>query len=631
MRSSAASAYTRAALTGAAFALVVEVTLLLQGGPLFGYEPLGDVFDAQARSFLQGRWDVPPDVIKIEGFEIDGRTYTYFGPVPAILRLPIVALTEAWDGRLTRLSMLLAWAVTLAAAAHLSWWARRARRGDEPVGRAERALVALFVFGVGAGSSVTYLTSRPSVFHEAIAWGVALAVVAVDAVLAWSQRRTILRLVAAVALATAALLSRASVGAAPALAMGFVLLGDVVGGLRRRHLAAVARAVATGLVLLVPLAAYAAVNHARFGTAFTLPYDRHRVSMVVEHRRDVLEANGGTIQGPQFLPTTALHYVRPDALGVDGAFPWIDFPRPARVIGGVLMDQIDVASSVPSSMPALTVLGAIGAVAAFRDRRLRAFRPLLAGTAGCVVVTLAIGFIAQRYTADAVPFLVVAAAVAVPVLAARTSHRRSMVLVAALLVAASTAITAALTIQFQQHYGFLTAPHLRAALAQRQLDLPAAERPVVVRTTDVLPDPRGRDRTFAVVGDCAGLYRSDGVAWQAIEGTPATGHFRVGVRPGATPVELVAGITVRRVGGDVVVERGAAPTRAIAAAPGERVVLDVVADTLVGFVDVRHRDELVLSDYYLDQRSGETIRSSTRVEVLPSSTPVCDSLVGRSS
>lgn len=623
--------YGRAAALGGAIALVVELALLLSGGPFFGYEPLGDVFDAQARSFLQGRWDIPPDVIKIEGFIVDGRTYTYFGPVPALLRLPIVAFTDAWDGRLTRLSLLVAWAVTIAFAVRISWRARRAVAGDAPVGRFEQVMIGLFALAIGAGSSVTYLASRPSVFHEAIAWGVALALVGVDAILAWTERRTWLRFVLAIAAATAALLARASVGSAPAAALGFVLLGDLVRSVRRREVAAAGKTVALGLVLLLPLAAYAGVNSARFGSPFTLPWDRHFVSIVVEHRRNVLQANHGTIQGPQFVPTTALHYIRPDALGIDGVYPWIDFPPPATVINGVLLDQIDAASSVPSSMPALTVLAAIGVVAAVVDRRFQRFRPVLAGAAACIAVTLTIGFVAQRYTADAVPLLTIAGAVALPVLAARRPLHRAVLVATAALVVVSTAITAALTIQFQQHYGFLTPPHLREALARRQLDLPAAERPEVLRADQSLPDPAGRNRTFVIVGDCDGLYRSDGLAWQVLEGTAATGHFRVRVRPTEEPVEIVAGITVRRDGGDVVVERGEAATRPIAVGAGDALVLDVAADHLLGFVDVRHDDEFVLSDFYFDPRPGEAVVESDAVDVLPSPTPVCDELAGRSS
>jgi hypothetical protein len=434
-------------------------------------------------------------------------------------------------------------------------------------------------------------------------------------------------------LATVALLTRASVGAGPALAIGFVLLADLVEALRAREVRRAVGSVLLGLTLLLPLGTYAAVNEARFGTAFSLPYDRHRVSMVVEHRREVLAANGGTIQGPQFLPTTALQYLRPDAIGFDGSFPWIDFPRRAPVVGDVLMDQIDVASSVPSSMPALALLALLGLVVQVRRKGLHRWWAVTAGTALCLVVTLAIGFVAQRYTADAVPFLVAAGAAAIgalPMGPPSKGRRRLVLVVLVVLALASAAITAALTIQFERHYGFLTAPSLRASLAREQLALPHSSQSIGrLRVGDELP-PVAPDRTFSVVGDCDGLYRSDGTSWQPVEGTPATGHYRVRIRRGVGPVPLIAGITVTWRGDDVVVARGDAPTRPVTGA-GRDVVLDVVADRLLGFVDVRHEGELVLSDYFLDPQEGDVLVDGGRVDVLSTPTPVCDELVGRSS
>jgi len=635
--------YARGAVIGAALALAVEIALLLSGGRFFGYEPLGDVFDAQARSLLDGRWDVPPDVIKIEGFLIDGKTYTYFGPVPAVLRIPIVALVDGMDGRLSRAALLAAWVVTLVAAAVIGWRARCAVAPDRPFGGVDEVLTATWIFALGAGSAVTYLASRPSVFHEAIAWGVALALVALCAVFAYRDRRTAVRFVVAIVAITAALLARASVGAAPAAALGFMLLGDAIAGLRRRDARAVMGATALAAALLVPFAAYAAVNSARFGTLFTLPYDRHIVSMVDEHRQEVLDANHGTIQGPHFLPTTALHYVRPDALGLDASFPWIDFPEPAVVVGDVVMDQIDVASSVPASMPLLATAALVGGVVLARRRRVRdaGFVAAVAGCATCLVVTLSIGFIAQRYTADAVPLLLVAGAPAIPAVAGRLSRRAPGRAIAAVvagvaLALASTAITAALTIQFQQHYGFLTRPSLRADLAARQLDLPTlGAGPTVVRAADSLPDEVAPDRTFVVVGACDGLYRSDGTAWQPVERTPAVGAYELRVVVPAGGIRLVAGVAVERRGREAVVVHGDRRSRPFALSYDDDVVLHVVADRLLGFVEVRRNGELLLDDFLVGPDAGRPLEESSNVLSLPVQTPVCDALValedGRSS
>ena len=83
----------------------------------YGLDPLraalpsrifSNFFDTQAESFLRGDLAVPTGSLGIEGFRHDGHEYTYFGPLPAILRLPVAARTQSLDGRLTAPSMLLA-------------------------------------------------------------------------------------------------------------------------------------------------------------------------------------------------------------------------------------------------------------------------------------------------------------------------------------------------------------------------------------------------------------------------------------------------------------------------------------------------------------------------------------------
>ena len=68
-------------------------------------------FDFQARAFLDGRIDIEPELLGIEGFVHDGQTYTYFPPFPALLRLPVLMTTGEFDYQLTLVSMAAAWIV----------------------------------------------------------------------------------------------------------------------------------------------------------------------------------------------------------------------------------------------------------------------------------------------------------------------------------------------------------------------------------------------------------------------------------------------------------------------------------------------------------------------------------------
>ena len=48
-------------------------------------------FDLQARAMFHGHLSLPNGALGIEGFVHDGRTYTYFGLFPSIIRMPILA------------------------------------------------------------------------------------------------------------------------------------------------------------------------------------------------------------------------------------------------------------------------------------------------------------------------------------------------------------------------------------------------------------------------------------------------------------------------------------------------------------------------------------------------------------
>jgi len=175
--------FFRAAVLGSIVVLALDVwmlagpelTLVRNGGLL------GSFFDVQGRALLHGHLDVNPAQVSFEGFRLGGRTYTYFGLVPALLRLPVLLATHRLDGRLTQLSMLVALVVLLAVGAQLHWRVRREMRPAQPLGRADIAAAFLLPVALGAGAVPLYLASWPVVYHEAELWGAALSVAALAA------------------------------------------------------------------------------------------------------------------------------------------------------------------------------------------------------------------------------------------------------------------------------------------------------------------------------------------------------------------------------------------------------------------------------------------------------------------
>ena len=131
----------------------------------------GFTFNSMLDHLLHGRFDVDPAVIGDEGFLRDGRTYTYFGIFPALLRLPLL-----WSGRLGSVGHHLVLDARRGGVRRLLQAARR--RGGasascrRPAGP-PRSFLALVVSIALGGAQIQFL--RPSIYQEVVSWAAALA------------------------------------------------------------------------------------------------------------------------------------------------------------------------------------------------------------------------------------------------------------------------------------------------------------------------------------------------------------------------------------------------------------------------------------------------------------------------
>jgi hypothetical protein len=542
----------RAGLIGAGLAGIGFLVVLLNGRlSLLRSDIQGNFYDLQAHALLAGRWNVPLRTLGLEGFRIDGKNYMYFGPWPAFLRLPFAAVTHELDGRLSQLSMLLAFGIAMWFTVRLVVRIRGLVRPEAPVTRPECWAVGVFVLASGLAVPL-FLATRLIVFHEAELWGIALALAAFDFVLVFTTRPRAWTLALAAGCATAALLSRPTLGAGPVVALGLLAMASVSERTRGwLGFRAGSARLAGGLVLaaVIPVGLYAAVNFAKFQTPFGLPFDRQFVTFVSPEHRAVLAANGGSLFGLQFLPTNLLQYFRPDGIDLSRLVPWVRFPAVTTVIGDVRYDRITPTTSVVAAMPLLAVLSVVGLVAMLSPRRARETRvaALRAPVIGAAVATgpvLIFGFMAQRYLGDFVPLLVVLGAIGFHVSLAwctRLEIRARAVTWAALAVVSFVAIWfgIGLAVIYQRVASSDEAElrdFVRTQLAvQRRFPGGAPELTHVARLPGDMPLG-----TVAVVGNCDGVFVSSGNAWRALERSPATGGYRLRVTfptaPGTTSV-----------------------------------------------------------------------------------------------
>ena len=512
--------FTVAALVGVTAAAIPFVWVLWDGrlDPLRSAWPSGiasDFYDLQARALFHGHWWVPKGSLNIEAFVIHGRDYMYFPPFPALLRMPILALTHSLDGKLTAPSMLLAWLVTALFLSLLVWRVRILVRGPAALGRAEAASVAVLIATIMSGSVLVYLAALPWVYHEDFAWGVAFAVGALFALLGVLERPSARRVAATGVLTLGATLSRTTIGWGCVIAMVLAAtwLARGRGGPDNRRwwpsvLAAGVLALAIG----------SAINVMKFGTPFLPPNTVQLFTKVSQHRRQVLAANGGRLFNLHFLPSTAWAYLRPTGLRLTSVFPFITLPAiPARGVGGVILDQTYRTASVPASMPLLFGLGIWGVVTAFRPHpiaRVRLTRIPLIGAAAATAGVLVSAYISERYLTEFLTFLILASVIGVVDLWRRVDTRSRPVRTGVLIAVAGLAL-----------FG-MAANVAVAATAERLVSGTDQVRGYVQlqkSISDVTGHPLNRnvihgkqlpfwaptDRLF-IMGECDGLYVSTG-------------------------------------------------------------------------------------------------------------------------
>src|SRR6476620_930221 len=228
------------------------------GRDIFVKEVLGGAYDSQAEHFLRGDVDVDVDAIRHEATIVNDHVRMYFGPFPALLRIPLNFLYPAGHGKWPRISGFFAGAIALFAFAGL---VRMALRSSPLPSRARNWLGNACVIGFAFGSPLLLLLGNLSIYDEAIIWGLALSLGAIF--FAFRSRQTegsaLTRSLFAFSFcAGAALLSRATFGAP------FVLIAPLL-AIRLFHRQPIGNMATLFLALGAALAFYLFLRYARVG------------------------------------------------------------------------------------------------------------------------------------------------------------------------------------------------------------------------------------------------------------------------------------------------------------------------------------------------------------------------------
>jgi len=564
-----------AAALGSLLALIADVLLLSYGdtGLIGQAGAAGSLLDVQAQAFRHGSLAVDPGQAGIEGFVTGDKTYLYFGPVLPLLHLPFLLIDGGLQGHLTQLSLVAAYVVLLLATAALHWGVRRFLRPDAPLGRTDLAGAFLLPVSVGAGAIPLYLAGWAASYHEVELWGAALTIAALAVLVRFLRAPTVRGAVWAGVLATLAVNVRLSVGSAAVAALGagavLLLVGawaarragqDEVargGGGRLTRAAAflgtfgptvpagrrIRLAVALLLAALVPILTSSALNQAKFDQPFGLPLERQVISHIDPGRIAALKANPDGLFGMQFVPTAVLQYLRPDAVGLSRAFPFVGTPahRPTTV-GDVHFDTLEPSLSAPSSMLLFCLLSLVAFVLLLRPPGRRPLWTILVTTSVGLIASLTLAYVSTRYLTDLLPMLVVGGAAGLQLLvgrvcegaAASRNRRWGLLGAVAALVLVGFVVNGATGLTSQQllHPGTPMADRAAFVRLQDDVDDVLGRTPGGIRTGATLPaEVVGAPGDLFVVGKCEGLYTVPlSGSWLAVERTAGTGLHPLLVR-----------------------------------------------------------------------------------------------------
>ncbi|HMK64072.1 MAG TPA: hypothetical protein VK386_10665 [Acidimicrobiales bacterium] len=368
-------------------------------------------YDAQAEAIMHGHLWVSKNVLDIEAFKHGGHYYTYFGVFPSLLRIPLLLLFPHLYGHLTAPFICVAWICTAVLSSMLMWRVRLLVRKDAMLGIGEAACYGVLAASVCGCAVFMVLASIPWVYHEDVAWSIALTIGTLFCLLGMLERPSRGRLVFTGLFVVAANLNRLPTGWAcvvgTMLVAGWFATGRGPAGGKRW-------AIALAAVALLALCAGCAVTWLKFGSPFGLPLQDQRWTQINAHRREFLARNGDKGYNFDFFPTDFWAYFQPFGIRLQAVFPFVTLPAvPPTIFNGAYFDQWYPTASVPAAMPLLFLLSCLGTVLTFTrnsSRTVRAMRLLLfAGVAG-FGVSLVWSYITPRFEGDVVPFLVIASA-----------------------------------------------------------------------------------------------------------------------------------------------------------------------------------------------------------------------------
>lgn len=362
-------------------------------------ESFGSFYDYQAQSLLHRRLDVPWEAISEEAFIVDGKFYGYFGIMPAILRIPFVALNIGF-GELSRLFMLGYFLAFLAAVYCAFVHLHRRVTGAAP----RPGATLLVLLNCGLGSSALFLASRAYTYHEAILSGLAFSLGGAYFTLRYLERPVWRWIGGALLMGLFAIHCRMTLGLFSILFSGTAALFTGLAG-RGPSMKRWGPCALVAILGLGSVASFMLVSYAKFGTFDAMPLRYHVQFMMVPGR--LVRINGSDFHLENVQPNAAAYFYSFNAR-LSKAFPYlVERGVDRSLYPHSKLDLAEPVLAIPYAMPGLAMMSLLGVLAGAAGGGIR--RQLMIATGLSLAPVTAVLLLAvacsNRYTCDFIPAL----------------------------------------------------------------------------------------------------------------------------------------------------------------------------------------------------------------------------------
>jgi len=394
--------------TLAALLLCTALSASVMGGGVVRPELFNTYYDALGESMVHGHFDVPFEDISYEAFYLDGKSYGYFGPTSAVIRLPLNLIFPSMRGHWTRPMMIAACFMTLVGSLQLLR-AAAASRGASALGR---WLEVPFIVCAAFATPLVFIVRSPILYHEASAVAVAFAVWTYAFIVQHRRTGGFGVLFAALVCALASWQARGSVGAGALLALALQIASMLLALLRGASARMVKQTVALAVTALLCVTVAAVKNVVVYGNLSGIPPLNRHMQIMANPERLAL-TDGGHFFQPQNLRATLYNYLSPSQIDIGAPFPYLR-AIPDTAIRTFPETKLDFQESVASMTVTSTfwcVLVVVGLFALRPGTPFATFRIPVVGAVAGAVPMLMVACITQRFLHDTYPLLVTAGAV----------------------------------------------------------------------------------------------------------------------------------------------------------------------------------------------------------------------------